>query len=269
MPDLVPADSPFKAGVRVLPETQVLLAGQDLVTGLSSRAGLEAQFKLAAARARRSGTRFAVGVVVVDVEREVADDVLAGNDPVVVEAARRVRATLRETDVVARLGETRFGFVVEEVDEAGVAVIAGRIADAMAAATQPGSDRARPAVGIAFWTRDDKSLASLLREAEDALLDARKRGGYPGSDADAQAVPGAVGRAGPPPRPTRTRGVARRLFGWVSLAALLVLAGSALPDEWRARWLPSEAAIQQAWAQAQDQAQRLVAEVQRRLPPVR
>jgi diguanylate cyclase (GGDEF)-like protein len=270
MPDPVPADSPFKAGVRVLPETQVLLAGQDLLTGLSSRAGLEAQFKLAAARARRYGTRFAVGLVVVDVERELADGALGGHDPVVVDAARRVRATLRETDVVARLGETRFAFLAEEIEETGAAAIAGRVAEAIAAAVSPSSDRTRPAVGIAFWQRDEKSLASLLREAEDALLEARKRGGYPWSDHEAeQVVPGGQSVVVARPRPARARGVARRLFGWVSLAALLGLASAALPDEWRARWLPSEAAVEQAWAQAQSQARRLIEDIQQRLPPAR
>jgi diguanylate cyclase (GGDEF)-like protein len=267
MPNSISEDSPFKAGVRVLPETQVLLAGQDLLTGLSSRAGLEAHFKLAVARARRFGTRFAVGVIVAEVERESPPGQITGHDPLLVEVGRRLRATLRETDVLARLGETRFAFIAEEIDEPGVAAIAGRVAEAMAAVTRPGADRARPAVGMAIGQSGDQTLAALLRVAEDALLDARARGAYPWSDAPtAPAVPGAVARARPPGPPHRARQVVRRLLGWISLAALLLLAALAMPAEWREHWLPTADDLRQAWREVQAFTERVVDEVRRQLP---
>jgi diguanylate cyclase (GGDEF)-like protein len=240
MPTSLSEDNPFRAGV--LPETQVLLAGQDLLTGLSSRAGLEAHFRLAAARARRSGARFAVGVVDLVVDPAVAPDEVFGHDLLVVEAARRLRACLRETDLIARVAETRFAFIAEEVTPEGLTAIAKRAAEAISPAGAAQPDRAAPRVGLVLWQHDERTLPALLRAAEEALAAAPE----PELALPAAANAESFGAAAPvadalPPAASLPRRVARRALGWLSLAALVALALAGAPAEWRAAWQPLEA----------------------------
>lgn len=246
MPSSVPEDSPFRAGV--LPETQVLLAGQDLLTGLSSRAGLDAHYRLAVARARRSGARLAVGVAVLDVDAATPLDDVFGHDLVIVEAGRRLRATLRETDLLARIGETRFAFIAEEMTATGAASIGARALRALI----PGADAAgagvRARVGLALAGDDPQSLAALLRAAEEALTselpsapalpDAANAENFGDGDGARSAGAGRV----------TLRQAARRAIGWISLAALLGLALAAAPADWRNRWWPVDASVEQGWA---------------------
>jgi diguanylate cyclase (GGDEF)-like protein len=245
MPSSLSEDSPFRAGV--LPETQVLLAGQDLLTGLSSRAGLEAHFRLAAARARRSGARFAVGIAVVGVDPVTPPDEVFGHDLLVVAAAKQLRASLRETDLIARLGETRFAFVAEEVPPSGVATIARRIANALATANDGEAARVGPLVGMTLWESDEHTLPALLRRAEENLS----------ADPSAPALPDAANAesfGGSPPdevaleNSSVMRSMARRGLGWISLLILIALALSAAPEAWRPRWWPVASVAQQGWS---------------------
>ena len=248
MPSSLPDDSPFRAGV--LPETQVLLAGQDLLTGLSSRAGLDAHFRLAVARARRSGARFAVGIAVIGVDPAVPPDEVFGHDLLVVESAKRLRAVLRETDPVARLGETRFAFVAEEVTADGAAAIVERVLRTLQESSRGFSNSARPLVGLALWEHAEQTLPLLLRLAERALT--AEIGAAPGPPTAANAATfGTQDDADrPPPRSVGQR-IVRRGLGWLSLATLVVLALSATPAEWRGRWLPLERFAQQGWNELQ------------------
>jgi diguanylate cyclase (GGDEF)-like protein len=241
MPNTLSEDSPFRAGV--LPETQVLLAGQDLLTGLSSRAGLDAHFRLAVARARRAGTRFAVGVADVAVGATEPSDEVFGHDLLVMDAAKRLRAVLRETDVIARIAETRFAFLVEEVTPAGVLAVTGRVVDALDGGAASTGERAAASVGIALWDDAGQTLPALLRAAEERLGAAPGIDDGPPTAANAESFDDGrtAGRSGG----TAARGFARRALGWVSLAALIALALAGAPAEWRNRWLPVDAFAQQ------------------------
>jgi diguanylate cyclase (GGDEF)-like protein len=245
MPSPLPENNPFRASV--LPETQVLLAGQDLLTGLSSRAGLDAHYRLAVARARRSGARCAVGVVVVGVDPTQPPDDVFGHDLAVVEAAKRLRATLRETDLIARVGETRFAFVAEDVPPDGVDAIVGRVLQALAAPVANAGAPSSPRVGLALWESPDQTLPLLLRKAEQALtteeaLAAHRRP----VAANAESFGPGDEAASEPPR-TPARSIARRAVGWLSLAMLLALALSATPRDWRDRWLPLHRMAERGW----------------------
>jgi GGDEF domain-containing protein len=238
MPAPYSEDSPFRSGV--LPETHVLLAGQDLLTGLSSRAGLDAQYRLAVARARRSGARFAVGSVLVEVDPAAPPDEVFGHDLHVVETARKLRSGLRETDVIARVAETRFAFIAEEVGAAGAAAIVERLSRVLGSR-----------VGVALWESQEQTLATLLRAAEEAP------GGALPAEALALAAANSESFASPatlaviaPPR-SFVRQLVRRVLGWLALLALLALAVSAVPSAWRNRWLAVDDAALHAWRAVQ------------------
>jgi diguanylate cyclase (GGDEF)-like protein len=247
MPNSLSEDSPFRAGV--LPETQVLLAGQDLLTGLSSRAGLDAHYRLAAARARRSGARLAVGVVAIDVDPATPPDEVFGHDLLMVEAAKQLRTCLRETDLIARLGETRFAFVAEEVTTAGIPRIVARVARAVGRAPEGQSAPGRALVGMALWEGGEQSLAALLRAAEEALTAGPMTAGPVPSAANAESFGAQAERDVPSLPVSRSRRLVRRTLGWVSLATLVVLALSATPAHWRNRWLPVDGIAQQGWSE--------------------
>lgn len=244
MPSSLPEDNPFRAAV--LPETQVLLAGQDLLTGLSSRAGLESHFRLAAARARRSGARLAVGVAAVGVDPAAPVDEVFGHDLAVVEAAKRLRAALRETDLIARLGETRFGFIAEEVTSPGVEAIQVRVLRALKEAAPPSTGSPGPQVGLALWEGGEASLPGLLRAAEHALTAEPIGAGERSTAANAESFGPATDGAADPPR-SLARRIARRVLGWLSLATLIILALTGFPGEQRVGWLPIERVAQQGW----------------------
>lgn len=246
MPSSLSEDSPFRAGV--LPETQVLLAGQDLLTGLSSRAGLEAQFRLAAARARRSGARFAVGLVAIDVDAAAPPDEVFGHDLLVVAAAKELRASLRETDLIARLGETRFAFLAEEVSAAGVALIARRIAGALSAANEGAPARIRPLVGMALWENDEQTLPALLRRAEETLSADPAPSALPDAANAETFGASATEERLPEPPSSPARRIARRVIGWISLVVLVALALSAVPSAWRPGWWPVASVVEQGWS---------------------
>ena len=251
MPNSLSEDSPFRAGV--LPETQVLLAGQDLLTGLSSRAGLEAHYRLAAARARRSGARLAVGLVAIDVDPAAPQDEVFGHDLLMVEAAKQLRKILRETDLIARLGETRFAFIAEEVTAGGIPRIVERVTRAV---TRPPAGEGAPArslVGVALWEGGDQSLAALLRQAEEALTGAPTSAGTHVWDAaNAESFGARAERDPQVPSESRGRQVVRRTLGWLSLAMLILLVLSAVPDQWRNRWLPLDGMAQRGWTITQE-----------------
>ena len=98
-------------------------AGHDCVTGLPDRARFEAEIDRAAAKVERHGTPAAV----VEVALESRD---GGGLPA--ESAARVGALLaglvRTTDTVARIGEDRFGLILDHLDHDSALDTAERIA---------------------------------------------------------------------------------------------------------------------------------------------
>ena len=245
MPSSLSEDSPFRAGV--LPETQVLLAGQDLLTGLSSRAGLDAHFRLAVARARRSGARLAVGLVAIEVDPAAPTDEVFGLDLLLVEAAKRLRRNLRETDLIARIGETRFAFIAEEVTTGGVPRITERVARAVAWAPEGSSAGPRALVGMALCDGSEPSLSAVIRAAEEVLTAGDALVPVIPSAANAESFGTPTGLAGAPQAASRGSRIVRRTLGWISLATLLLVAASALPAHWRNRWVSLDGIAQQGW----------------------
>lgn len=91
-------------------------ANHDALTGLANRKLLNDRLAWVQARARRHATQF--GVIMADMDRFKAINDSLGHkagDEVLVEVARRLRAAVRETDTVARIGGDEFFLVIESV----------------------------------------------------------------------------------------------------------------------------------------------------------
>src|SRR6202043_3131022 len=81
------------------------MAHHDALTGLANRAAVTQQIEEAAARQRRRGDSFTVLLLDLDRFKHVNDTLgHSAGDALLRQAAARLQALLRETDVVARVG---------------------------------------------------------------------------------------------------------------------------------------------------------------------
>ncbi|NJO53540.1 MAG: EAL domain-containing protein [Bacteroidales bacterium] len=107
-------------------ETQIAyMARHDLLTGLFNRAAFSEKIEEAGARLRRFGESFAVLLLDLDRFKQVNDTLghLAG-DMLLKQTAERLKAALRETDVLARFGGDEFAIIQVGSDSQREAAIA-------------------------------------------------------------------------------------------------------------------------------------------------
>jgi diguanylate cyclase (GGDEF)-like protein len=153
----------------------------DALTGLPNRVLFGRLLDHAASRTRRSGKRLAVLFADLDRFKEVND--LFGHhvgDELLVAVAQRLRHLLRTGDTLARLAGDEFVVLCEDLDATGdTEVLAARID---AGLKQPFTLSGRTlhvsaSVGIAFAGIGDDVPGDLLRDADAAMYQAKRRGG--------------------------------------------------------------------------------------------
>lgn len=168
-----------QASLRRENETLAHQALHDSLTGLPNRAYFNQRLQRAFDAASASGSRLAVMVLDNDHFKAI-NDVYghAGGDQVLAEAARRVRAQLRESDVVARVGGDEFFVLLAPLRQVEDAA---RVADKIVAAMRhpvPLADGTRVeaslSVGIAVYPDHADSIDALVRAADQAMYRAKK-----------------------------------------------------------------------------------------------
>lgn len=119
-------------------------ARTDTLTNLPNRRVFDDDFARRLAEFRRHGTAFSLLIVDIDLFKKFNDrhGHLAG-DAVLTHVARLLRAAMRETDLVARLGGEEFAILLPGLD----------VCDAPRAA-----ERARAAIEVGTFTYEEKSL---------------------------------------------------------------------------------------------------------------
>jgi diguanylate cyclase (GGDEF)-like protein len=171
------------------------LAERDPLTGLPNPRLFEAALAETRAAAMLSSRGFAVLVIQLDrfglVNQQHGEEI---GDSVLKSIAGRLAAAARSTDLVARLGEDKFGLLLRELggEAAAAGVIAERIVRGIARplrldGRQPGVIlHLTASVGIATFPEDGSSPEALLHSAERALHAAQSQGGgwrgTPGSE---------------------------------------------------------------------------------------
>jgi diguanylate cyclase (GGDEF)-like protein len=154
----------------------------DAVTGSWNYRYFERRLEQELERSRRFGRLFALLLLDIDHFKLVNDR--HGHqvgDEVLVEMTRRITAIVRDIDTFARYGGEEFVLILPETNLVGGIAVAEKLRGAVAAApfaARPGGDGVRLTVslGVACYPEHATSTAELLRAADTAMYEAKRRG---------------------------------------------------------------------------------------------
>jgi len=169
--------------LKVVESKLIELARIDTLTGLPNRLAFNEFLPAAVLRAQRTGS--AIALMFLDIDRfKPINDTLghAIGDEVLVEYARRLRASVRSTDTVARLAGDEFVVVLENLrtQEAAAAVARKIVLQIGTSAFRFGAQpvEVTTSIGIAFHQASDAAATAeeLLARADAALYAAKSAG---------------------------------------------------------------------------------------------
>jgi diguanylate cyclase (GGDEF)-like protein/PAS domain S-box-containing protein len=160
-------------------ERIALLSHTDVLTGLANRRQLADRMAHAIAVAKRDGDPFALLILDLDRFKQVNDSL--GHrlgDSVLRLVGERLRACLREVDLIARVGGDQFALLIHNADAAGAEIAARRLLEA---ASRPymleGAEfTVTCSIGIALCPPDGTQIDDLVRHAETAMQRAKEGG---------------------------------------------------------------------------------------------
>jgi diguanylate cyclase (GGDEF)-like protein len=155
------------------------MAHHDALTGIANRVLLRSNVELALARQRRTGESFAL--LLIDLDRFKAVNDTRGHgagDLLLQEVAERLRACVRDVDIIARLGGDEFAILQSGAEvRANVEVLARRVVDAVSAPYELDGTPAviGTSIGIA-WSHDSQDIEQLFHNADLALYRVKAEG---------------------------------------------------------------------------------------------
>lgn len=156
------------------------LATTDALTGLNNRRMFDTFLPKALARATRSGDLVGLALLDVDFFKTINDTHgHAAGDIVLVEFARRLHASVRRTDTVARLAGDEFVIVFEQLaDSAELSVLGEKLIDAMQEPflVEDKSLKVSASIGIAFASGFHATPGTLMHAADQALYTVKDAG---------------------------------------------------------------------------------------------
>jgi diguanylate cyclase (GGDEF)-like protein/PAS domain S-box-containing protein len=178
-------------------ERLTFVAQHDGLTGLPNRNLLRQRLEEVLTRGRRAGDRAAVLFLDIDAFKDI-NDTLGHDigDELLRSVSKRLRSSLREEDVVARLGADEFAIVQAPIGRPEeVVILAKRLLDVVSQPyiIQEQSILIQASIGIAVAPGDGDETERLLKNADMALSKAKReaRGTFSffekGMDASAQA----------------------------------------------------------------------------------
>jgi diguanylate cyclase (GGDEF)-like protein/PAS domain S-box-containing protein len=157
------------------------LAYNDALTGLANRTSLGPALEQAIERTRRHRSKLAGVFIDLDGFKQINDmHGHAAGDAFLVEVARRLRRSLRASDIVARLGGDEFFVVLEQMQDApGVERVVSKLA---AEVLRPydlfGGVKARvtASLGVSLFPDDAGDASTLMAHADKAMYVAKRAG---------------------------------------------------------------------------------------------
>jgi len=156
------------------------IAYNDMLTSLPNRRFFSEQFRARLALARRQGIPFAL--LLIDLDRfKLTNDTYGhdAGDAVLIETGVRLRAAVRESDCVARVGGDEFAILLMNAEaSAGVDMVCTRIVDSFLDCIPfKGLDlKESCSIGIAEFPQHGDTQESLYKSADMALYDAKGSG---------------------------------------------------------------------------------------------
>lgn len=155
---------------------------QDYLTGLPNRALFADRLAHALDRGRRDGER--VALLYVDLDRFKPVNDRAGHnvgDQLLCEVANRLKSLVRDADTVARIGGDEFAVLLEMVEGEAQAVAAAEriVAIVRAPILCSGEEhQVGASVGIAVSSENLEEPEQLVHQADLAMYEAKRRGGF-------------------------------------------------------------------------------------------
>ena len=154
----------------------------DPLTGLPNRRALDHDLPMILTRAHRADALVAVGMIDLDDFKPVNDNFghEAGDD-LLRELARRLRAGLRESDLLVRLGGDEFVVVLEGLEDSQVTEQLQRLLSRLHQAVESPFNVGHHAraelgmtMGISFFPKDAQNADALIRQADGAMYQAKQ-----------------------------------------------------------------------------------------------
>lgn len=155
------------------------MQGRDLLTGLPDRRGLDQPLGRILSRCDGGPLKFALLFIDLDGFKAVNDRLgHAAGDQLLCVVAARLAAAMRRDDLVCRHGGDEFVCLLPDLDsEERARSLATQVLQSIARPCALGGHRVavNASIGIAMYPRHGDSLPSLLRSADVAMYDAKKR----------------------------------------------------------------------------------------------
>jgi diguanylate cyclase (GGDEF)-like protein/PAS domain S-box-containing protein len=162
-------------------QRMVFLAHHDHLTQLPNRLNLLERLDHTISFAKRNGRCVALMLIDLDRFKTVNDTLGHGvGDRLLIEVADRLRSSLRESDIVARLAGDEFVVVITEMDSIDYAgLVADKIVEVVSAPYRI-ADRelgTSPSIGISVYPDDATEVGELMANADAAMYCAKAKGG--------------------------------------------------------------------------------------------
>lgn len=156
------------------------MAEIDFLTGIFNRRHFIESAEREIARSKRYNTRFSVIMLDIDWFKKINDQFgHAAGDEILKGVAELCQKTLRETDIIGRMGGEEFAVLLAESDMDGALIVSERIRQSVASHAFNFDGQAiqcTVSLGVASVIHGKDNLKIIMKRADAALYDAKKEG---------------------------------------------------------------------------------------------
>jgi diguanylate cyclase (GGDEF)-like protein len=165
------------AALRAAHEREQQFARTDYLTGLSNTRHFLELADAELRRARRYGYQFSIAYIDLDNFKAVNDRYgHAVGDEVLAAVGRQLTASLRGTDLVARMGGDEFVVLLPQSDAAAADVAIGKVNRALDAEMKARGWPVTASIGMMTYTAPPESVADMIRSADDLMYGVKAAG---------------------------------------------------------------------------------------------